>query len=64
MKTNSSGGVTIWLTGLSGAGKTTISLGLARFMEEEIGRKCFVLDGAKVRLGLNQDLKFSKADRS
>jgi adenylylsulfate kinase-like enzyme len=64
MKTNSSGGVTLWLTGLSGSGKTTIGNMLTRFLEDELGIKCFNLDGDKVRTGLNKDLKFSKEDRA
>jgi len=52
----------IWLTGLSGAGKTTI----ARKLEEKIfqrGYQTYVLDGDNVRTGLNKDLGFSLNDR-
>lgn len=52
----------IWMTGLSGSGKSTIALG----MERELHRKGFVtemLDGDNVRTGLNGDLGFSEADR-
>ncbi len=52
----------IWMTGLSGAGKTT----LARKLEWELSRKGFlirVLDGDNIRTGINKDLKFSPADR-
>lgn len=55
-------GVTIWLTGLSGAGKTTIS----RFLEKELrsqGYKIEVLDGDVVRQNLSKGLTFSKEDR-
>ena len=54
---------TLWLTGLSGAGKTTLALGLQRWLRTE-GRACVVLDGDSLRSGLNQDLGFSDADRS
>ncbi|MFN6563900.1 MAG: adenylyl-sulfate kinase [Nostoc sp. ChiSLP01] len=55
-------GVTIWLTGLSGAGKTTI----CQFLETELrrnGHKVEVLDGDVVRQNLNKGLTFSKEDR-
>ncbi|MGA7952917.1 MAG: adenylyl-sulfate kinase [Gloeobacterales cyanobacterium] len=55
-------GVTIWLTGLSGAGKTTIS----RVVEQELrtqGYKVEVLDGDIVRQHLTKGLGFSKENR-
>lgn len=55
-------GFTIWFTGLSGAGKTTIS----RLVEKELrtrGRKVEVLDGDVVRENLSKGLGFSKEDR-
>lgn len=55
-------GFTIWFTGLSGAGKTTIS----KIVEEELrrrGRKVEVLDGDVVRTNLSKGLGFSKEDR-
>ncbi|MBF2013969.1 MAG: adenylyl-sulfate kinase [Rivularia sp. T60_A2020_040] len=55
-------GVTVWLTGLSGAGKTTI----ARCIEEQLkARNCQVevLDGDLIRTWLSQGLGFSKKDR-
>mgnify|MGYP001601957844 CR=1 FL=1 len=58
----STGGVTIWLTGLSGAGKTTI----ARALETRLraaGRRVEVLDGDQVRQHLTKGLGFSKEDR-
>ncbi len=56
------GGFTIWFTGLSGAGKTTIS----RLVEAELRERGFpveVLDGDVVRQNLSQGLGFTKADR-
>ena len=55
------GGV-VWLTGLSGAGKSTIANLLERRLHEE-GRHTYVLDGDNLRHGLNQDLGFTEADR-
>ncbi len=55
-------GFVIWMTGLSGAGKTTIAL----LLEEELhqrGIKAERLDGDVVREGLTRDLGFSAADR-
>lgn len=54
---------TIWMTGLSGSGKTTIALGLEK---ELFDRGFFVklLDGDDVRTGLNKDLSFSEKDRT
>src|ERR1044071_1748769 len=55
-------GVTLWFTGLSGAGKTT----LARIVEEELrarGHKVEVLDGDVVRTNQTKGLGFSKEDR-
>ena len=52
----------IWLTGLSGAGKTT----LAKHLEYELftrGFLCQVLDGDNIRSGINNNLGFSEADR-
>ena len=54
---------TIWLTGLTGAGKTTIAYALERRLFD-IGRQCCVLDGENVRLGFNKDLGFSADDRN
>lgn len=56
-------GVVIWLTGLSGAGKSTISESLAGKLLRE-GRKSYILDGDKVRKGLCSDLGFSPEDRT
>jgi adenylylsulfate kinase len=55
-------GATIWLTGLSGAGKSTIS-GLLAERLLTIGQRVEVLDGDEVRRNLSAGLGFSKADR-
>jgi adenylyl-sulfate kinase len=55
-------GFTIWFTGLSGAGKSTISEILARRLREA-GAKVEVLDGDVVRTHLSKGLGFSKEDR-
>lgn len=53
---------TIWLTGLSGAGKSTIAYELEKLLLED-GKACFVLDGDNIRHHLNSDLGFSATDR-
>jgi bifunctional enzyme CysN/CysC len=53
----------IWLTGLSGSGKSTIANELEKTLYE-LGRHCFILDGDNLRLGINKDLSFSRADRA
>lgn len=55
-------GFVIWLTGLSGAGKTTIALALEAELKAR-GLYLERLDGDTVREGLTRDLGFSKADR-
>ncbi|WP_045313931.1 adenylyl-sulfate kinase [Lentzea aerocolonigenes] len=52
----------VWLTGLSGAGKSTIA-DLVEKALHAAGRHTFLLDGDNVRHGLNSDLGFSDADR-
>jgi adenylylsulfate kinase len=56
-------GVTVWLTGLSGAGKSTIAVILERMLLER-GRFAYRLDGDNVRHGLNSNLGFSAEDRA
>jgi adenylylsulfate kinase len=53
---------TIWLTGLSGSGKSAIAIELEQRLIEA-GHACFVLDGDNIRHGLNRDLGFSPNDR-
>jgi adenylylsulfate kinase len=57
------GGAVVWITGLSGAGKTTLALAAERALFER-GCSVFVLDGDKVRHGLCADLGFSLPERS
>ncbi|MBS7563860.1 adenylyl-sulfate kinase [Mucilaginibacter sp. Bleaf8] len=54
---------TIWLTGLSGAGKTTLAVEIEEFIYKQQGR-VYILDGDNTRLGINKDLSFSAEDRS
>ena len=56
-------GVTIWLTGLSGSGKSTIAVAAQGALHER-GTHSYVLDGDNVRHGLNQNLGFSPEDRT
>lgn len=53
---------TIWFTGLSGAGKSTIANALEKRLAEQ-GRHTMILDGDNVRMGLNRNLGFEEADR-
>jgi adenylylsulfate kinase len=55
-------GATIWFTGLSGSGKSTIAVALERALYN-IGKLSYRLDGDNVRLGINKNLGFSEADR-
>ncbi len=56
------GGFTVWFTGLSGAGKSTIAEGVAEEFERR-GVRWELLDGDVVRLNLSKGLGFSKEDR-
>jgi len=56
------GGVTVWLTGLPSAGKSTIARALEKRLLDE-GRRVEVLDGDVVRTHLTRDLGFSRDDR-
>lgn len=55
-------GVTVWFTGLSGAGKTTITKAVAEKLRSQ-GHKLEILDGDVIRENLTKGLGFSKADR-
>jgi len=55
-------GCVLWLTGLSGSGKSTVAFTLEHILQEQ-GKVCYVLDGDNLRHGLNQDLNFSAASR-
>ncbi|MDI9640321.1 adenylyl-sulfate kinase [Geitlerinema splendidum] len=57
-----SSGVTLWFTGLSGAGKTTLSQAVAEVLRRN-GYRIEVLDGDIVRKNLSKGLGFSKSDR-
>lgn len=56
-------GVTIWLTGLSASGKSTIACATEQALLKR-GLNAYRLDGDNVRFGLNKDLGFSEEDRN
>jgi len=56
-------GATIWFTGLSGSGKSTIAAACERVLLGA-GRPAYLLDGDNLRHGLNADLGFSAVDRA
>ncbi len=53
---------TLWLTGLSGSGKSTIAIGVERALYRQ-GYLTQILDGDNIRSGINNNLGFSDADR-
>jgi adenylylsulfate kinase len=55
-------GATLWFTGLSGSGKSTVAFTLEHALVQA-GRLAYVLDGDNIRHGLNKNLGFSAADR-
>jgi adenylylsulfate kinase len=55
-------GATLWFTGLSGSGKSTIAFTLEHALVQN-GHLAYVLDGDNIRHGLNKNLGFSAADR-
>ncbi|MHC4138860.1 MAG: adenylyl-sulfate kinase, partial [Planctomycetota bacterium] len=56
-------GATIWLTGLSGSGKSTIAVELEHALIEN-KHLAYILDGDNIRHGLNKNLGFSPEDRT
>jgi bifunctional enzyme CysN/CysC len=58
-----SAGATVWFTGLSGSGKSTVAAVVERALVAA-GRPAYLLDGDNLRHGLNADLGFTAADRS
>lgn len=56
-------GATVWLTGLSGSGKSTVAVAAEQALIQR-GHAAYVLDGDNVRHGLNQNLGFSPEDRT
>jgi adenylylsulfate kinase len=56
-------GATIWFTGLSGSGKSTVAVALENALHKA-GRLSYRLDGDNVRLGINKNLGFSAEDRT
>ncbi len=56
-------GVTIWFTGLSGSGKSTVAVALEKALFA-MGKLSYRLDGDNVRLGINKNLGFSEEDRT
>ena len=56
-------GATLWFTGLSASGKSTIAVALEGVLHD-MGRLCYRLDGDNVRMGINKNLGFSAEDRA
>lgn len=56
-------GVTVWFTGLSGSGKSTIAVALEQVLMQR-GKHAYRLDGDNIRMGLNKNLGFSAEDRA
>ena len=57
-------GITIWMTGLSGSGKTTIAEAFEKKLLSALGKNPFRIDGDNLRTGLTRDLGFSPDDRA
>ncbi len=57
------GSATVWFTGLSGSGKSTIALSVEQTLVEQ-GVTAYVLDGDNIRQGLNSNVGFSPEDRT
>jgi adenylylsulfate kinase len=62
-KLNGHRGCTVWLTGLSGSGKSTIAVELEKHLWTR-GVRAYILDGDNIRHGLNKNLGFSPEDRT
>lgn len=56
-------GATLWFTGLSGSGKSTVAVALEAALYD-MGKLCYRLDGDNIRLGINKNLGFSAEDRA
>ncbi len=56
-------GITMWMTGLSGSGKSTVAVALEQVLLQN-GKHAYRLDGDNVRMGLNKNLGFSAEDRA
>lgn len=56
-------GATLWFTGLSGSGKSTVAVALEKVLHAQ-GRLAYRLDGDNVRMGINKNLGFSAEDRA
>jgi adenylylsulfate kinase len=56
-------GATVWFTGLSGSGKSTVAVAVEKALFAR-GRAAYRLDGDNIRLGLNAGLSFSETDRT
>jgi len=63
-KTLNQSGCTIWFTGLSSSGKTTISFALEEYLVKKNKITTYCLDGDNIRCGLNSNLGFSPTDRT
>ncbi len=61
-KINGHKGQVLWMTGLSGSGKSTIANEVEKILYSQ-GKKTYILDGDNIRHGLNKDLGFTDKDR-
>ena len=56
-------GATLWFTGLSGSGKSTVAVAVENALFQR-GKLCYRLDGDNIRLGINKNLGFAAEDRT
>lgn len=56
-------GVVVWMTGLPGAGKSTLAQLVGEKMRKGFGQRVEILDGDEIRRGISRDLGFSREDR-